>query len=74
MYGDQNASLTYLPTLTAAGAGLAPIPRSGHFPMYANAPAMWDAITAFLRQPNWTHPHEFPKELLGNPAHSWLRV
>jgi pimeloyl-ACP methyl ester carboxylesterase len=48
MFGDQNAGLTYLPALTAAGVELAEIPRSGHFPMYSNAPAMWDRITRFI--------------------------
>jgi len=48
MYGEQNAGLSYLPRLAAAGIELAEIPHSGHFPMYSNAPAMWDRITRFI--------------------------
>lgn len=47
MYGDQNASLSYLPRLDAAGVELAEIPRCGHFPMYSNPPAMWARIAEF---------------------------
>ncbi|KRE64240.1 alpha/beta hydrolase [Arthrobacter sp. Soil736] len=50
MYGEQNRSLSYLPHLAARGVQLAEIPRSGHFPMYSNAPEMWDRIAAFQRQ------------------------
>jgi pimeloyl-ACP methyl ester carboxylesterase len=50
MYGEQNRSLTYLPHLSANGVQLAEITRSGHFPMYSNAPEMWDRIAAFHRQ------------------------
>lgn len=50
MYGEQNRSLTYLPHLAANGIQLAEITRSGHFPMYSNAPEMWDRIAAFQRQ------------------------
>jgi pimeloyl-ACP methyl ester carboxylesterase len=46
MYGEQNAHLSYLPALTAHGVELAPIPHSGHWPMYANPVAMWDRIAA----------------------------
>lgn len=48
MYGDDNASLSYLGHLAASGVVLAEIPRSGHFPMYSNPPAMWRALSAFL--------------------------
>jgi len=48
MYGAQNSSLSYLTKLEANGVELAEIPRSGHFPMYANPVAMWDRIAAFL--------------------------
>lgn len=47
MYGEQNAHLSYLPTLAAAGVELAPIPHSGHWPMYSNPVAMWDRIAGF---------------------------
>lgn len=39
MYGEQYDSLSYLPTLAAAGINMARIPDSGHFPMYSNPPA-----------------------------------
>ena len=48
MYGEQNNSLSYLPTLRTKGVYLAEIPSCGHFPMYSNAPAMWNHITDFL--------------------------
>jgi pimeloyl-ACP methyl ester carboxylesterase len=44
MYGEQNASLSYLLLLRANGVELAEIPHSGHFPMYSNPPAMWERI------------------------------
>jgi pimeloyl-ACP methyl ester carboxylesterase len=47
MYGEQNASLSYLPLLRANGVELAEIPHSGHFPMYSNAPIMWERMAAF---------------------------
>jgi pimeloyl-ACP methyl ester carboxylesterase len=48
MYGEQNASLTYLPELARHGVQLVSIDHSGHFPMYANAPAMWSRISRFV--------------------------
>lgn len=50
MYGEQNASLSYLPTLAARGVELAEIPHSGHFPMYSNPVAMWTRIGDFHAQ------------------------
>lgn len=47
MYGQQTASLSYLPLLAAAGVGLAEVPECGHFPMYSNPPFMWQAIAGF---------------------------
>jgi pimeloyl-ACP methyl ester carboxylesterase len=47
MYGEQNASLSYLPRLAATGVDLAEIPQCGHFPMYSNPPVMWARIAAF---------------------------
>ena len=47
MYGEQNSSLSYLPTLRANGVDLAEIPHSAHWPMYANPVAMWDRIGDF---------------------------
>ncbi|MGU7770485.1 alpha/beta fold hydrolase [Burkholderia sp. MR1-5-21] len=50
MYGEQNASLSYLADIAANGVQLAGIPECGHFPMYSNPPAMWARIAAFHRQ------------------------
>lgn len=44
MFGEQFASLKYLPTLAKHGVCLARIAASGHFPMYSNPPAMWQHI------------------------------
>lgn len=48
MFGEQYASLSYLPRLVRAGIELAEIPRSGHFVMYSNPVAMWERIAQFL--------------------------
>ncbi len=48
MYGQQNASLSYLDRLAEHGVELAEISHSGHFPMYSNPPEMWDRITDFI--------------------------
>jgi pimeloyl-ACP methyl ester carboxylesterase len=47
MYGEQNASLSYLDTLAVHGVEVAEIPHSGHFPMYSNPVAMWQRIAQF---------------------------
>lgn len=44
MYGEQNASLSYLSSIEAAGVQLAQIPACGHFPMYSNPLEMWRHI------------------------------
>lgn len=44
MYGEQNSSLSYLPTLATGGVELAEISHSAHFPMYSNPPEMWARI------------------------------
>ncbi|PVH70850.1 putative hydrolase or acyltransferase of alpha/beta superfamily [Cadophora sp. DSE1049] len=49
MYGEQNASLTYLERLGAEGVELAEIPYSGHFPMYSNPVEMWRRIAQIWR-------------------------
>lgn len=49
MYGEQNASLSYLPHIQAHGVRLAPIAECGHFPMYSNPVAMWQQIAEFHR-------------------------
>ena len=51
MYGEQNASLSYLPTLGEHGVELAEIPHSGHWPMYSNPVQAWQRIARFLRAP-----------------------
>lgn len=48
MYGEQNRHLSYLSHIQQRGVHLAEIPRCGHFPMYANAPAMWQAIARIV--------------------------
>lgn len=47
LYGEECASLSYLPELDATGVELAEIPHSGHFPMYSNPVAMWKRIAGF---------------------------
>ncbi|WP_375121557.1 alpha/beta fold hydrolase [Variovorax sp. WS11] len=47
MYGEQNASLSYLPHIQAQGVRLSEIPRCGHFPMYSNPTLMWQEIGEF---------------------------
>ncbi|MEX3957458.1 alpha/beta fold hydrolase [Trinickia sp. EG282A] len=47
MYGEQNASLSYLSHIREQGVMLAEIPDCGHFPMYSNPVLMWNAIAEF---------------------------
>ncbi|KJK52123.1 alpha/beta hydrolase [Lentzea aerocolonigenes] len=47
LYGEECASLSYLPSLDANGVELAEIPHSGHLPMYSNPVATWKRIAAF---------------------------
>lgn len=49
LYGEECATLPYLPKLDANGVELAEIPHSGHFPMYSNPVAMWKRIAEFYR-------------------------
>lgn len=48
MYGEQNASLSYLPRLKENGVQLAEIPHCGHFPMYSNPVEMWKRLGQFI--------------------------
>ncbi|KAI7760806.1 hypothetical protein LZL87_008018 [Fusarium oxysporum] len=48
MFGEQYASISYLPRLAKAGVELAEIPHSGHFVMYSNPVAMWERIAQFV--------------------------
>ena len=50
VYGAQNAHLSYLGSLPERGVATCEIAASGHFPMYANPPALWAAIAAHLRE------------------------
>ncbi|KAL6412567.1 alpha/beta hydrolase [Ilyonectria robusta] len=50
MFGEQHATLSYLPKLASSGVELAEIPSAGHFPMYSNPVAMWDIIWRFLNK------------------------
>lgn len=56
MYGQQNAALSYLPTLRDHGVELAEVSACGHFPMYANPVEMWAAMARFLAR----HAHSGP--------------
>lgn len=47
MYGEQYASLSYLPHIQAHGVRLSEISRCGHFPMYSNPALMWREIAKF---------------------------
>lgn len=47
LYGEECATLSYLPKLDANGVELAEIPHSGYFPMYSNPVAMWKRIAEF---------------------------
>lgn len=47
MYGEQNAHLSYLNDIEKEGVRLSVIPDCGHFPMYSNPCAMWQAIAEF---------------------------
>lgn len=47
MYGEQNASLSYLSHIQSRGVRLSEIPRCGHFPMYSNPALMWQEIGKF---------------------------
>jgi pimeloyl-ACP methyl ester carboxylesterase len=48
MYGEQYASLSYLPYIQQHGVALAEVANCGHFPMYANPRQMWIYIARVL--------------------------
>lgn len=50
MYGVQNNTLSYLDLLADKGVELAEISQCGHFPMYSNAPEMWQRLTDFVKR------------------------
>ncbi|MBR8457073.1 alpha/beta hydrolase [Burkholderia dolosa] len=50
MYGEQYASLSYLPQLRAHGVAVAEIAHCGHFPMYSDPQRMWQHIAWLHRQ------------------------
>ncbi|KAL5086882.1 hypothetical protein Trisim1_008631 [Trichoderma cf. simile WF8] len=67
MFGEQHASLSYLPKLEAAGVELVEIPSAGHFPMYSNPVAMWATIQDFIQrvdgqQSNGTNKGQIPEQ------------
>jgi pimeloyl-ACP methyl ester carboxylesterase len=48
MYGQQNAAMSYLPTLRDHGVEMAEVSECGHFPMYSNPVEMWATMSRFL--------------------------
>lgn len=48
IYGDENAHLSYLGHLAENGVRIEEIENSAHFPMYSNAPALWQAMGDFI--------------------------
>jgi pimeloyl-ACP methyl ester carboxylesterase len=56
MYGEQNASLSYLAHIQANGVELAEIPACGHFPMYSNPVLMWERIARFQARADSSRP------------------
>ena len=58
VYGDENRSLSYLDTLKDHGVELAEIADSGHFPMYANPPALWARISDFIERSEKVRQHD----------------
>ena len=55
VYGEENRGLSYLGGLLRRGVQLAEIPESGHWPMYANPPALWARMEQFIAQSEMTH-------------------
>ena len=58
VYGDENRSLSYLSALEDLGVELAEIEHSGHFPMYANPPALWRRISQFIDRSEQERPRQ----------------
>lgn len=56
MYGEQNASLSYLQDIAAKGVRLSQISGCGHFPMYSNPLMMWREIADFYASVNKATP------------------
>jgi len=50
VYGSENRSLSYLPTLKDSGCELVEIPQSNHFPGYDNPQVYYQAIAKFLQK------------------------
>jgi len=50
IYGAQNRHLSYLGHLLRQNVQLIEIEKSGHFPMYANAQALWARLGTFIAQ------------------------
>lgn len=50
VYGSENRTLSYLPTLKDSGCVMVEIPQSNHFPCYDNPQMYYQAIAAFLQK------------------------
>ncbi|MEM7424636.1 MAG: alpha/beta hydrolase [Pseudomonadota bacterium] len=50
MYGEQNKCLKYIKGGLLVGARVVEIEECGHFPMYSNAPAMWEKLADFIEE------------------------
>ncbi|MEL7100213.1 MAG: alpha/beta hydrolase [Pseudomonadota bacterium] len=50
VHGAQNSHLSYLPKLPELGVKVVEISDAGHFPMYSNPPALWQAMAALIAQ------------------------
>ncbi|MCR9221094.1 MAG: alpha/beta hydrolase [Alphaproteobacteria bacterium] len=50
VHGAENRHLSYLPRLKATGVEVIEIPSSGHFPMYSNPVALWNALHDFIER------------------------
>lgn len=66
MFGEQNASLSYLRHIETRGVQLSEIPHCGHFPMYSNPVVMWTEILRFLS----AHPVEGSRWSAGRSGRS----
>jgi pimeloyl-ACP methyl ester carboxylesterase len=50
VYGSENRTLSYIPTLKESGCETVEIPQSNHFPFYDNPQAYYLAIATFLHK------------------------
>jgi hypothetical protein len=73
MFGDQNASLSYLADLKGHGVELAKIPQCGHFSMYSNPPVIVGAYLAVHRTRGGLRPDLQSAEVQCRIPHAWCR-